>query len=336
MKRMISILLAAAMLMTLTCISAFAASAVTIAFDCPSAGDKIPDPGSPTAVNSGSAQAILYCRIAGEEAIAAFLSSNPQDTNALSGYEVAHPFSDTIYMQNVPYLFVYYIPDISPGDIAAGSDVSATELFDDNGGIAVCLTFTPVGGDTGNGNTGDSNASVPGNGTDNTIGSTPGNGSNSTITSPSGNTDIRVTASYDATLVEQEVYRVDIVWGSMAFTYHPEFVGTWNPNTHTYSDEADAYWSFEENANKITVTNHSNAPINASFSYAALPPYNTITGAFSVADQTPLSSPQTIASASETAFHDAPFLAAYLMLSGELNKETANNTPIGTVTVTIS
>ena len=176
MKRVISILLAAAMLMTLTCISAFAASTVTIAFDCPSAGDKIPDRYSPTAVNSGPVQAILYCRIAGEEAIDAFLSSNPQDTNALSGYEVEHPFSDTIYMQNVRYLFVYYINGISPGDIAAGSSVSATELFDDNDGIAVCLSFTPVGDNTDNGGEGGGTI-VPDTGAGDIVGS---NGNNST------------------------------------------------------------------------------------------------------------------------------------------------------------
>lgn len=335
MKRVISILLAAAMLMTLTCISAFAASAVTIAFDCPSAGDKIPDHLSIANVNSGSAEAILYCRIAGEEAIDAFLSSNPQDTNALSGYEVAHPFSDTTYRQNVPYLFVYYIPDISPGDIAAGSNVNAAQLFDDNFGIAVCLSFTPIGDNTDNGSEGGGTI-VPDTGAGDIVGNTPNNGNNSTITSQNGTTEIPITASYDTTLVEQKVYRVDIVWGSMAFTYHPEFIGNWNPNTHTYSDEAEAYWSFEEHANRIIVTNHSNAPISATFSYAALSSYNTITGAFSVADQTLLTGSQTIASASGTTLHDAPFLAAYLMLSGELNKETANNTPIGTVTVTIS
>lgn len=335
MKRAISILLAAAMLMTLTCISAFAAPTVTIDFDCPAAGDKIPDPYSSTAVNGVSEGAVLLCRIAGEEAIAAFLSSKPQDTNALSAYEDT---SDTIYRQNVPYLFVYYIDEIngiSPGDIAAGNNVSATKLFDDNDGIAVYLTFTPVVDNTDNGGEGGGTI-VPDTGAGDIVGNTPSNGSNSTITSQNGTTEIPITASYDTTLVEQKVYRVDIVWGSMAFTYHPEFIGNWNPSTHEYTGKANAYWSFEENANKITVTNHSNAPINASFSYAALPSYNTITGAFSVADQTPLTSSQTIASASETTFDDAPFLAAYLMLSGELNKNTANNTPIGTVTVTIS
>ena len=335
MKRVISILLAAAMLMTLTCISAFAAPTVTIDFDCPSAGDEIPDPYSSTAVNSGPLEAILFCRIAGQEAINAFLSNKPQDMETLSAYETAHPFSDTNYRQNVPYLFAYYISGVSSGDIAAGSNVTATLLFADDDGVCVYLSFTPVGGDTGNGNTGDSNASVPGNGTDNTIGNTPSNGNNSTITSQNGTTEIPITASYDTTLVEQKVYRVDIVWGSMAFTYHPEFVGTWNPNTHTYSDEAEAYWSFEENANRIIVTNHSNAPISATFSYAAFNGYDGITGVFSTGSQS-ISGPQTIASASKTLFNEAPFLAAYLMLNGDLNKETANSTQIGTFTVSIS
>jgi len=79
-----------------------------------------------------------------------------------------------------------------------------------------------------------------------------------------GATDSKdVTAGYVAGQASAPVYKVDISWGSMTFTYTAASTGTWNPSTHVYDGAVPAAWTFEENANKITVTNHSNAAVTA-------------------------------------------------------------------------
>ena len=71
------------------------------------------------------------------------------------------------------------------------------------------------------------------------------------------------------------VYKIDISWGTMKFEYKNK-TKKWNPETHSY-DTNDALavsgeWLVDNyidgTNNKITVENHSNAQVNASFAYA--------------------------------------------------------------------
>lgn len=57
-----------------------------------------------------------------------------------------------------------------------------------------------------------------------------------------------------------QVITVTIIWSGMAFTYTD---GLWDPESHTY----DA--SCASDSNTVTVTNHSNAAINAKLTYKA-------------------------------------------------------------------
>ena len=75
---------------------------------------------------------------------------------------------------------------------------------------------------------------------------------------PTNNTSIEVNAETQAN-PEDKVYRVDIAWEAMTFTYTEGNQGTWNPTNHTYSNPEVGTWS---DAAKITVTNHSNAPVS--------------------------------------------------------------------------
>ena len=52
-----------------------------------------------------------------------------------------------------------------------------------------------------------------------------------------------------------------MTWGSMEFTYTGASDGVWNPDTHSFDGAVEAGWTHEENANKISVVNHSNAPV---------------------------------------------------------------------------
>ena len=125
-----------------------------------------------------------------------------------------------------------------------------------------------------------------------------------------------------------KVYSVDIVWGDMAFTYTEE-AGVWNPATHETTGAGGGIWSVNNtDGNKIKVTNHSNAAVTATFSYAAAPGYDSISGSF---DKTTLN----LATAVDTEVSNAPSDTAALTLTGALASSTAANTTIGTITVTL-
>ncbi len=91
-----------------------------------------------------------------------------------------------------------------------------------------------------------------------------------------GGADINVWAR--VTDNSSKIYKVDIAWGSMKFEFS-DGGSAWNTETHAYEglagvdNEADALWINEGGVgadasnNKITVTNHSNNAVDASFVY---------------------------------------------------------------------
>ena len=63
------------------------------------------------------------------------------------------------------------------------------------------------------------------------------------------------------------IISVDITWDAMEFTYTVR-KGAWNPNTHKYEAPTAEGWAATNGTNpKITVTNHSNTSIKASFAF---------------------------------------------------------------------
>lgn len=164
---------------------------------------------------------------------------------------------------------------------------------------------------------------------------------NDTVVAEGGTKEITVTGNYVGGTAGQTVYKVDLTWNSMGFTYTDASEGTWNPDTHQYDDSTEAAWSWEDNANQITVTNHSNTAIDAAFVYAANSGYEAIMADFynatkdggvltgsrlSLASAEPESGSQTGTAKSGN---------AYLQITGgELGKESASQ-EIGEITVTI-
>lgn len=141
--------------------------------------------------------------------------------------------------------------------------------------------------------------------------------------------DKDVKATYDVTTAADTVYSVDVTWGSMEFTYKVESEGTWNPATHAYDNVQASGWSAETGADQVTVVNHSNAGVNAAFSYVSDSAYSGITGTFANASET-------LATAEGTTVADAPSATSKLTLSGALNKSVNTATKIGTATVTLT
>lgn len=148
-----------------------------------------------------------------------------------------------------------------------------------------------------------------------------------TVTEDGGESSADVKGTYVAGKTTPTVYSVDVAWGSMEFTYTDEYIGDWNPATHNYVNPIPAAWSCDTDANKVTVTNHSNTAITATFDYTQKSEYTSVTGAFS---NTPLDIP----SAVNTEVSAAPNASSSLSLNGDLSKEASNIT-VGTVTVSI-
>ena len=93
-------------------------------------------------------------------------------------------------------------------------------------------------------------------------------------------TDSRpVTGIYVPGSTAAEVISVDVSWGKMEFTYKDAVGGSWNAAEHDYVGDAPAFWSCAPDANKITVTNHSNTAIEAQLAFAATSGLD-ITGSF--------------------------------------------------------
>jgi len=140
-----------------------------------------------------------------------------------------------------------------------------------------------------------------------------------------------VKASYHANVEANTVYSVDLKWGSMEFVYTIDNEGTWDPEKHQFTNASESgKWSCEEKQDEVTVTNHSNAPVNVSFVYQAETNYNGITGNFDKRDATKLDT------AEGTAVSNAPAVTAKLSLAGKLGKDVKSATKIGTATVSLS
>ena len=134
-----------------------------------------------------------------------------------------------------------------------------------------------------------------------------------TIESNPGSQDIDVSAKYVDSVSAPTKYSVDVTWGAMEFTYTASTQPAWTASGNT-----------------ITVTNHSNTDITASFAFSALTAYNTVTGSFS-------STSLMLPTAEGKAVNDAVLTGkTSLTLGGALASDITVFTNVGTVIVTIS
>lgn len=140
-------------------------------------------------------------------------------------------------------------------------------------------------------------------------------------------TDVDVNAKYVDGVAAATTISVDVTWEAMEFTYTVSGIKTWDTAKHEYVISATDAWSGSDN--EITVTNHSNAAVNAEFAFAPLTEYSTINGTFS---QNVLNLPSAKGKALDAAEITGK---SALTLSGTLEKDTTAMTKVGTVTVTI-
>ena len=327
MKRMLSIFLTVALLVSLLSTTAFGENIneIQLSFTAPSVGDVISNDTLAAAVSSSVPNECFVRKI-----------YTGIDVSELEGLTSdTYPAFETSKNDNIAkgtYTSQKYIAIITfeSDNMTDATEVTFTgatggKLFFGNS-LFVYVAFTP----TGNTSTGDT---PPG---DTSIGSTSTGNTSTGDTSytPNNNThDVYVT--YQEGESSATIYSVEIVWESMEFTYTAASEGTWNPSTHTFTDKESASWSFANN--KITVTNHSNANINTTFSYTPITSFSTVSGTFVDVDKKALpNATLALSSAVGSTREEAPSGDAFLSLSGELPSSLDTRTVCGTVTVTIN
>ncbi len=152
-----------------------------------------------------------------------------------------------------------------------------------------------------------------------------------TVTTSEGSANFDVNATYGETVATK--YSVDITWGSMEFTYNVSGK-EWDPVSHTYNNPQGTWSpSTATNSNKITVTNHSNAEVNVSFSFGGAA--QGVNGTFKKIDGSGITNTKLGSADSGESLgnpNKAPSVDAYLYLSGSIS----STGKVGEVTVTIS
>lgn len=139
-----------------------------------------------------------------------------------------------------------------------------------------------------------------------------------------------VTAEYVGATSGGVVYKVDIEWGSMEFTYTAASNGNWDPDSHTYTGATEAKWTYTEGANAVKVTNHSNADVTVNITNT-----NVIEGITFTWDKTSLSLTTADNATAEGEAGTPTTDTAKLTVSGDLT-ETEEKVTIGTVTLTLN
>lgn len=146
-----------------------------------------------------------------------------------------------------------------------------------------------------------------------------------------GDKNHNVSANYVAGTDGGTTYGVDITWGNMTFTYTDSSKGTWNADDHVYENGTEAKWTCAEDADKITVVNHSNASIVVTPAYTAETDYASATVSFDKATLT-LPSADSGEGAAQTG-------TITVTVSGTLTKDdkttAAGGTTIGQITLTL-
>ena len=138
-------------------------------------------------------------------------------------------------------------------------------------------------------------------------------------------TDIAVNGTYQAAEAPADVISVDIVWDAMDFTYTAPSKGTWNASTHEYENATEGGWAATSGTDpKITVTNHSNVPVNANFAFATA--VDGLNGSFTKAALV-------LDSAEGTELSNAPKDETAFSVSGSAIDADKS---LGTITVTVN
>lgn len=150
------------------------------------------------------------------------------------------------------------------------------------------------------------------------------------ITNKSNNILAPIKVSYDLKSAEtDDVYYVNISWGSFENTYKTNDKKIWNPETLKFDiEQGEPEWTSKKGANSITVSNHSNVPVNVLLYYSSTDEHKNIQGSFDNG-LISLGPP-----AEGSAYSTAPTGISTLTISGKLNdSREETRIKIGTVSI---
>lgn len=152
-----------------------------------------------------------------------------------------------------------------------------------------------------------------------------------------GSYNVPISGTYTPGSSSGSTISVDIIWTEMNFAYTAASQGTWDPATHSYTGGTAGSWS--ATTGDITVKNHSNAAVTATFAWQQNTAVSgTITGTFT-GDVT--SNVMELESADAEQYrtavegvYPAPTKTAHFGISGD--GITKNESNLGNVVVTIA
>lgn len=148
-----------------------------------------------------------------------------------------------------------------------------------------------------------------------------------TLTDTDKSGDIPVYGRYTIYQTSTKVISVDVEWDSMDFIYTVTQNAVWNPETHKY-DHGDPVAAWNKDASVITVTNHSNVGVTASFRFDQESSVSGIfkddNGEVTVAD---------LKAGVWDKYDDADKKTVQFVIDGKLDAETSND--LGNITVSV-
>ena len=321
MKRILCVIMAAALLLTTLSASVFAVDTVQINFTVPEVGDTMHKHGNHLTANDGvtcTVQAVYT----GDEVTTIVSDNIAENTSQVKKYVESTESPSENYLNN-SYLIILRL-EAESGTFSSSPKITTITTVPvtsnklntgdaDGSTMYAYLLFTPTT-NSGSGD-GDSGSS--------------GDESNNAASTYSN--DVRVSYMAEET---QEIVSVKVKWGEMKFTYSPVAKGTWNPAKHEYENRQEAKWSCS--GNDITVTSHSNVPLTATLKYTYADGFDGITGKFVNTQNAEFTNnTMDIPTAEGTEVGNPPTVTAYLILDGVLDKNTDNDSVSGTVTITI-
>lgn len=151
-----------------------------------------------------------------------------------------------------------------------------------------------------------------------------------------------VTGVYQAgTSTDTDVYKVNIKWGSMAFTFKGQDGGTrtWDPETHTWDVAGNptdpAHWIITAPDDQVTVTNHSSKKVDVTFNLdkAADTPNNIKATLKNGPDNL---ANTTLPTAVGTTFDGVPSVTGTVVLTGDLPDTYTSPKTLFTLTIALA
>lgn len=145
--------------------------------------------------------------------------------------------------------------------------------------------------------------------------------------------NIDVKAEYKDNSTTPDKISVDVSWGTMEFTYTKSGEMNWSDVDHDYNDNTKAEWT--ATGNTVTLVNHSNVGVTATFDFAAGEGYDGENGIKGIFSNKTLDLKSALGVGTDAASLVTLTGKTELTLSGSLKSDTVKGTKIGSITVEI-